>query len=123
MMRTHNINIGKSFSFLSISLTWMNTKKQLINSLPEFNRVHINVLSCLKKFFSSKEISIFDREFQEKKGFVSNILGSHSRYQEFKDLYNSGMMGAYKALSSYNKAKGKFSSYAYPFCKHEILEN
>ena len=32
-------------------------------------------------------------------------------------------MGAYKALSSYNKVKGKFSSYAYPFCKHEILEN
>jgi len=123
MITTHNLNIGKRNTFLFNSLAWMSNKQELIDSLPEYSCVRRNILSIIKKFFSSKEIYIFTKELDLLKS-ENNSLGSlHSRYQLFMDLYNSGMTGAYKALSNFNFKKGRFSSYAYGYCKHEILEN
>jgi len=94
-------------------------KSNLVNSLPEFYSVEKIILSILKNFFSKSEIHRYFKQLH-----LSKIQGEeHTKFQLFKDLYNSGMTGAYIAYSNFNSEKGKFISYAYNYIKHEIFEN
>ena len=93
-------------------------KKDLLKSLPEYYSVEKLILSILKNYFSNSEIYNYHKSYISK-----NSTNDHdSRFDLFKDLFQSGITGAYIAKSNYKKTKGKFSSYAYPFIKHEIIE-
>ena len=108
---------GKSL-LSPFSLTWMCIKKDLLKSLPEYYSVERITLSILKNYFSSGEIYDYHKSYTAK----TSTNDHDSRFDFFKDLFQSGITGAYIAKSNYKKNKGKFSSYAYPFIKHEITE-
>lgn len=98
-------------------------KQDLLNSLPDYPSVEKVIFSILKSFFSPKEISKYHKLLISFN--CSRITGEedHTKFQLFKDLFHSGVMGAYIAKSNFEKEKGKFISYAYNYIKHEIIEN
>ena len=54
---------------------------------------------------------------------VSKIASKYSRYNNYEDLYQVGMIGLLKALEKYTTNNNtKFSTYAYLWIKGEILE-
>ena len=53
---------------------------------------------------------------------VNKIASKYSRYSNFEDLRQVGMIGLLKAVDKYKKSDTKFTTYAYIWIKGEILE-
>ncbi len=56
----------------------------------------------------------------EYEALVKKIAGKYSRYGDYDDLYQAGMMGLLKALKEYKPGIAKFSTYAYTWIIGEI---
>ena len=56
----------------------------------------------------------------EYEALVKKIASKYSRYGDYDDLYQAGMMGLLKALKEYKPGIAKFSTYAYTWIIGEI---
>ena len=62
---------------------------------------------------------------EENIGLVKKVVQSFSpqNYHEFEDFYSCGLFGLLKAIRTYDKSKGKLSTYAWTIIKREIINH